>query len=75
MKFPRLIHVPFPPFRSTEPYRENWTRSAPIDGGGTPLIYWEGPAYLRWSSAQKTHASRIAQFVPGVLGSCDGLVV
>ena len=65
---------PFSPYRTARPFHENWSRSGPMDGGGTPLIYWEGPAFLRWSSQQKSEASRVARLVPGVIGQGDGVV-
>lgn len=70
---PVPTRFPFEPFARTDVHVENWTRSAPIDGGGVPLVYWEGPAYLRWSSAQKNEAARVAMMVPGVIGSGDGI--
>lgn len=64
---------PFQPFHATDRCHDNWTRADPIDGGNVPLVYWEGPAYLRWSSTQKSEASRIARLVPGVIGTGDGV--
>ena len=61
---------PFPPHRSTKPYRENWTRASPL--ANVDVIYFEGPAYQRWSSDQKRDAAAIALQVPGVVGCMDG---
>jgi hypothetical protein len=70
-RLPRIPDLfPFPPERSTKPYRENWTRAAPL--ANVDVVYFEGPAYLRWSSAQKREAAAIAMMVPGVTGCMDG---
>lgn len=61
---------PFPPHRSTDPYREKWTRAAPV--AKVDLVYFEGPAYQRWSSDRKREAGGIAMKVPGVVGCMDG---
>jgi hypothetical protein len=61
---------PFAPGRSTKPYRENWTRAAPL--ASVDVIYFEGPAYLRWSSDEKREAGSVAMLVPGVTGCMDG---
>jgi hypothetical protein len=61
---------PFPPHRSTDPYRERWTRAAPV--AKVDVVYFEGPAYQRWSSEKKREAGAIALKVPGVVGCMDG---
>ena len=61
---------PFPPHRTTKPYRENWTRAAPF--ANVDIVYFEGPAYQRWSSEQKREAGAVAMQVPGVVGCMDG---
>ncbi|HVH57410.1 MAG TPA: hypothetical protein VM791_14210 [Vicinamibacterales bacterium] len=61
---------PFAPDRSTRAYRENWTRAAPV--ANVDVIYFEGPAYLRWSSDRKREAGAISMAVPGVIGCMDG---
>ena len=70
----RLANIPdtfpFEPHRSTEPYRENWTRASPI--ANVDVVYFEGPAYLRWSSNDKRDAGGVATSVPGVVGCMDG---
>jgi hypothetical protein len=71
---PVPARFPFAPFNRTDEYHENWTRCAPIAGGNMPLVYFEGPAYLGWSSTRKSEASRIARLVPGVIGVGDGVV-
>ena len=64
---------PFPPHRDCLSEHEGWTRCAPIQGGGVPLVYFEGPAWARWPSSRKAEASRIAMLVPGVIGYGDGM--
>ena len=61
---------PIAPHRSTNPYRDNWTRSAPF--AKVDIVYFEGPAYLRWSSDRKRDAAAVAMQVPGVIGCMDG---
>ncbi len=54
---------PVPPYESTNLYHENWTRAAPYAGGGVPLVYFEGPAYLRWMSLSRRSAMMSAEVV------------
>ena len=61
---------PFPPHRSTKPFIENWTRAAPI--ANVDVVYFEGPAYQRWSSERKRQAGAVTLRVPGVIGCMDG---
>lgn len=64
---------PFPPSADCRAEHEGWTRCPPIQGGGVPLVYFEGPAWLNWPSWKKAQGSAVALLVPGVIGVGDGI--
>lgn len=53
-----------------EPMRANWY--GPDYGLGMHVYYFEGPAFSRWSSAEKNEWGGWAMEAPGIMGYCDG---